>query len=79
MSLRNDNTTATIICDKCGKEHSEPHGDHNRRFYEAGWTVNFRAKKYVHICYNCKTAKQKKSFDFVKQKFGHDTRPKILL
>lgn len=71
MSLRRDNNTATIICDKCGKEQTEPNGDHNKQFFDAGWTVNFNAKKYVHVCYDCKSSKQKKACDFVIEKFGH--------
>ena len=70
MSLRNTNELATIICDKCGKEQTEKHGEHNIKFFNSGWTVNPRAKKYVHLCYDCKPPAQRRSTDFVIEKFG---------
>jgi hypothetical protein len=70
MSLRNTNETATIICDKCGTEQTEPYGKHNEAFFNNGWTANFRAKKYVHVCYDCKNKKEKKTHQFIIQKFG---------
>lgn len=52
-----------IVCDKCGN------GDilNNESLFAKGWSVNKDAKKYFHICYECKTKKQKSATDFVKK------------
>lgn len=76
LVLKNDRTMitfdesgATIKCDKCGHT-STKKLNHNERFYREGWSMNPRAKKYIHRCYFCLTRKEKDAHDFVKSKFG---------
>lgn len=58
-----------ITCDKCGDTCTAANGKHNDTFYMLGWSVSPKAKKYIHLCYNCKTKKQKKATDFVRNNF----------
>lgn len=55
-----------IVCDKCQKAEDYD----NKILMEQGWTVNSRAKKYIHLCYLCKPKKQRQAFDFIKRKFN---------
>lgn len=59
------NHVKQIVCDKCGI--AVPYDNHS--LFTLGWTVNSKAKKYIHLCYYCKSKKQKESFNFVKSKF----------
>jgi uncharacterized OB-fold protein len=49
----------TIICDKCGDYHKAPTAISNKCFYDAGFRVNPRAKKYIHKCWSCLESKFK--------------------
>lgn len=67
--LKYENKTVTITCDKCATNQTESEGVHNDKFFASGWSMNPRAKKYVHLCYDCLTPAQKKATDFVRKKF----------
>jgi hypothetical protein len=67
--LKYENNWVTITCDKCGDTQMEPEGIHNERFFMSGWSMNPRAKKYIHVCYDCHSPAQKRATDFVIQKF----------
>jgi hypothetical protein len=41
-----------ITCDKCGFSQTE-YGEANDIFFKSGWSMNPRAKKYVHKCGKC--------------------------
>jgi hypothetical protein len=47
------NMFVKITCDRCGASQIglEPEG--NERFYENGWGMNPRGKKYIHQCARC--------------------------
>ena len=60
---------ATITCDKCGTSDRHRGPNAGDAFFTLGWTANFRAKKYVHICYNCQSKKMKKTTDWVLRNF----------
>ena len=64
---------AYIVCDKCQYEESAEiklgDTEHGKVFFDSGWTANFKAKKYVHICYKCQTKKQKSTTDWIRNKF----------
>jgi len=61
--------TTTITCDKCGFEESADSDSYNDAFYESGWSVSPRARKFIHKCRDCLSSKQRKAFDFVKKNF----------
>ena len=67
--IKHEFGTTTIKCDKCGFEESADSDCYNEAFFESGWTVSPRAKKYSHLCYDCKTPLQRRSADFVKAAF----------
>lgn len=67
--IQTENNTETITCDKCGCSDSQPLPIAGKVFYQKGWTVNPRAKKYIHKCYTCKSKKQRDAHDFIKRKF----------
>ena len=56
-----------INCDKCLLSRIMSQGD----LLVNGWTVNSSARKYKHLCWNCKTKKEKDTFNFVRDKFGY--------
>lgn len=55
------NMFTVLICDKCGKRQSEIDQE---KFFRDGWTMNRRAKKYVHLCYSCKSKRQRETTDW---------------
>lgn len=55
-----------ITCDKCSKSQSEIDQE---EFFKGGWTMKRTAEKYFHLCYSCKTKKEKKSTDWAINKF----------
>lgn len=67
--LETINMYIKITCDKCGRSQTELLAGSNETFYHDGWTMNRNAKKYIHKCYNCLTARERKSRDFVINKF----------
>ena len=73
MAYKEENKLHTITCDKCGYEETAKETDLReevgKKFFYRGWTANFRAKKYVHICYSCQTKKQKSTTDWVRARF----------
>lgn len=56
-----------ITCDKCGSWSKAPSAHYNEWFYDEGWVLN-RGRKYEHLCRECLTPKQRKAFDFVKNR-----------
>lgn len=42
-----------ITCDKCGHTQVELEPESNEKFFEAGWSMNPRADKYIHKCGKC--------------------------
>lgn len=51
--LKYINMFVKIICDKCGRSQCELEPESNKKFFDAGWSVNPNAKKYVHKCGGC--------------------------
>lgn len=68
--IKTTDGVTTITCDKCGALESEKEKHAGRVFFDAGWSMNQNAKKYVHLCYHCKTAKQRRAHEFVRNKFA---------
>jgi hypothetical protein len=58
-----------ITCDKCGYSESAFEKNADKIFFQSGWGMNPKAKKYVHLCLNCQTRHQRKAHDFLKEKF----------
>lgn len=58
-----------ITCDKCKSTQTAPKESYNQDFFADGWLLN-RGRKYMHLCFECQTAKQRKSVEFVHDKFG---------
>lgn len=51
--IQNINMFVKITCDKCGVSQSELEPEANRKFFDNGWSMNNRAKKYTHKCGKC--------------------------
>lgn len=51
--LEHINMYDKITCDKCGISQTELKPESGRRFFETGWRMNPRAKKYTHLCSKC--------------------------
>ncbi|MBP1678087.1 MAG: hypothetical protein H6Q20_2646 [Bacteroidetes bacterium] len=68
--IHTDNGITVIICDKCGARSSASSIVSNEIFFNEGWTLQPRAKKYQHTCRNCQTEKQRRAHNFVAEKFG---------
>lgn len=67
MSLKSDNSFVEITCDKCGKKETAPNDGHSGEyFFDSGWRLSMRAKKYMHKCYDCLTKYEKQAIEFVK-------------
>jgi hypothetical protein len=66
----------TITCDKCGHQDSYGLSIAGEMFFELGWSLNSRAKKYKHLCRNCQTPKQRKAYDFDFGKLNHEKKRK---
>lgn len=47
------NMYVKITCDKCGNKQIELEPESNGKFFNAGWSMNRKAKKYVHKCGKC--------------------------
>ncbi len=58
-----------IVCDKCHDKSTASLTDYNNVFSKEGWSFQRTRTGVKHICFNCKTAKQKKATLFVKAKF----------
>ena len=69
MSYKSENGQDTIICDKCGTSEKAPESEAGKRFFRRGWGANFDARKYVHLCYDCQSKKQKEATDWARQRF----------
>jgi hypothetical protein len=67
--ITTNNEFQTIICDKCGKSQTEKEDEAGKIFYLEGWQMNQNAKKYIHLCINCQSYKQRKATHFVQSKF----------
>jgi len=64
--FKTKNNTATIHCDKCHKESKADIDKYNDAFFNEGWLINPRARKYFAICRDCQTVKQRKMHDKLK-------------
>ena len=64
------NSLVKITCDKCGFFETARKSNYNQVFYELGWSLNPKAKKYLHRCYQCLTRQERKAKVFVMDKFG---------
>lgn len=51
--IENINMFVKITCDKCGFKQTELESESNKKFFEAGWSLNTKAKKYIHKCGKC--------------------------
>ena len=60
MAYITNENSETIICDKCSREQTASSPKAGKEFFSKGWVANFRAKKYVHLCYDCQTKKGQK-------------------
>jgi hypothetical protein len=69
MSIKIENQTTTITCDKCGRSSTAPNDLYNEWFYEEGWALH-RGRKYEHLCNRCLSPKARKAMAFVKEIFG---------
>ncbi len=67
---KQENNKTTITCDKCGNYQVSISNEPGHEFYKSGWSVNPRAKKYIHVCRNCQPKSQKDAHDFVAAKFN---------
>jgi len=67
--IDNDESVVTIKCDKCGNISTSTKSLYNKQFYEEGWVLRPRAKKYKHLCYDCLPKKDKRTHAFVKNIF----------
>lgn len=67
MACENKDGKQTITCDKCGRSQSFSEERAGRLFFNLGWVANFRAKKYVHLCYGCQPKKMQKTTDWARQ------------
>lgn len=61
--------TVVITCDKCKSSQTASEKSYNQDFFADGWLLN-RGRKYMHLCFGCQTAKQRKLVDFMHDKFG---------
>lgn len=53
-------TITTIKCDKCQKESNAKNDNYNDIFWNQGWVMNKRSRKYHHLCYDCLSKKTTK-------------------
>ncbi len=51
--IKHINMFVKITCDKCGASQCELEPESNKKFFEAGWSLNTNARKYVHKCGKC--------------------------
>lgn len=68
--IKTGGNTTTITCDKCQHSETSPTVIYNQEFAASCWSLNPRAKKYVHRCRFCLTAKERKAMEFVREKFN---------
>jgi thymidine kinase len=72
MAYISENGTDTITCDKCGATDYATTGNAGKVFFNSGWALFPNAKKYVQVCYNCLSKKQKKTTDWARKAFPTD-------
>lgn len=69
MSLKYGFFNVEITCDKCGHSQTESKDSYNDEFFKSGWGLYPNAKKYIHKCRDCQSAKHRKAHDFVAANF----------
>lgn len=53
MAYTTKNGITAIACDKCGRTDEADEKEAGKVFYDLGWGLFPRAKKYVHQCIDC--------------------------
>jgi hypothetical protein len=71
MAVNYKDGNVTITCDKCGHSQTEKEGEHNDAFAREGWALYSNARKYKNRCRPCQPPKDRRSHDWVMEKFGH--------
>ena len=71
MAVTYQNGNVTITCDKCGHSQTAKEGEHNDAFMKEGWALYSNARKYKNRCRSCQPPKDRRSHDWVMEKFGH--------
>lgn len=69
--VKTENDILTITCDKCGVSESHPTFIAQELFFENGWALFSRAKKYKHKCRRCQTPATRRTMKWAFEKFGH--------
>ena len=67
--IKHESGITTITCDKCQKQQDAPSESYNDSFYADGWALN-KGRKYMHLCYNCLSARSRRAMNAVKERFG---------
>lgn len=73
--IHKDNGAIVIECDKCHGTSASLTDNYNEKFFNEGWSFRRTRKAVIHICYNCKSSKQKAATKLMQVKFPIKPKP----